>query len=47
MSLRTSVYVFLGIINLMYSATIFTSAYIAILLLSLHFFTRAQIADQA
>ena len=29
---------FLGIINLMSSATIFTSAYIAILLLSLHVF---------
>ena len=37
-SLRISVYVFLGIINLMSSATIFTSAHIAILLLSLDFF---------
>ena len=40
---------FLGIINLMPSATIFTSAHIAIFLLSLHvfifdFFTRAHIA---
>ena len=34
--LRTSVYEFLGIINLMSSATIFTSAHIANLLLSLH-----------
>ena len=38
-SLRTSVYKFLGIINLMSSITIFTSAHIAISLLSLHFFT--------
>ena len=37
-SLRTSVYEFLGIINLMSSATIFTSAHIVILLLSLPFF---------
>ena len=33
-----NVYEFLGIISLMSSATIFTSAHIAILLLSLHFF---------
>ena len=48
MSLRTSVYEFLVVINIMSSATIFTSAHIAILLLSLHvfffFFTRAHIA---
>ena len=37
MSLRTSVYEFLGIINLMASATIFTSVHIETLLLSLHF----------
>ena len=37
-SLRKSVYEFLGIINLISSTTIFTSAHIAILLLSLHFF---------
>ena len=30
-------YEFLGIINLMFSATIFTSAHIVILLFSLHF----------
>ena len=36
--LRTSVYKFLGIVNLMSSATIFTSARIAILLLYLHVF---------
>ena len=36
--LRTSVCEFLGIFNQMSSATIFTSAYIAILQLSLHFF---------
>ena len=35
-SLRTSVFEFLEIINLLSSATIFTSAHIAILLLSLH-----------
>ena len=44
LSLRTFVYEFLGILNLMSSATIFTSAHIAILLLSLHFFTGARIA---
>ena len=38
-SLRTSAYESPGIINLMSSATIFTCAHIAILLLSLHFFT--------
>ncbi len=37
-SLRTSVYEFLGIINLMSSATISTSAHNATLLLSLHVF---------
>ena len=37
-SLRTAVFEFLGIINLMSSATIFTSAHIAILLLSLQVF---------
>ena len=36
--LRTYVYEFLGIINLSFFSTIFTSAHIAILLLSLHFF---------
>ena len=35
---HVSAYEFLGIINLMSSATIFISAHIAILLLSLHFF---------
>ena len=44
-SLRAYVYEFLGIINLMSSPTIFTSAHIAIFLLSFHiFFTRAHIA---
>ena len=38
LSQRTSVHEFLGIITLISSATIFTSAHIAILLLSLHFF---------
>ena len=37
-SFRTSIYEFLGIISLMSSATIFTCAHIAILLLSLDFF---------
>ena len=37
-SLRTSVNEFLGIINLVFSAIIFTSAHIAILLFSLHVF---------
>ena len=37
-AMRTSVNEFLGIINLMSSATIFTSAHIVILLLSLHVF---------
>ena len=39
--LRTSVYEFLGIINLISSATIFTSAHIAILQLSSFFFYRS------
>ena len=38
MSLGTSEYEFLGIINLMSSATIFSRAHIAILLLSFYFF---------
>ena len=41
-SLRTSVYDFPDVINLMYSATIVTSAHMVILLLSLHFFYRRQ-----